>query len=86
MTPTARQIACAWNGVKTEYGVRRNKGRPPGSQWEVYADLGPDAPIDDNVLKVLQTFPTVELAEKTADRLDDDARAKAVLRLFREKS
>lgn len=74
-TPTARQIARAWHGVKTEYGVRHNKARRDGKLWEVFAADGGD-PV------VVQSFFVEGLAHKTARRFEDDARAKAILRLF----
>lgn len=78
--PTARQIAAAWNSVTVEYGSRLNKGREDGKPWEVYCYTG--GPIDESTVKVLQTFVDQATADKTARRLLDDARAKAVLRLL----
>ncbi len=78
--PTARQVARAWNGIKQEYGVRRNKAHDDGKQFEVYC-LFP-GPISDDTLKILARYEDQEAAENRADSLDDDARAKAVLALF----
>lgn len=78
--PTPRQVARAWNGVKQEYGVRRNKAHTDGRQWEVYVDWG--GPISDETVKVLARCANEQAAEDHADGLDDDARGKAVLALF----
>lgn len=79
--PKPRQIARAWNGVEQEYSVRRNKTHDDGKQFEVYC-LFP-GPISEKTLKVLARYADHESAERHADSLDDDARAKAVLSLFR---
>jgi len=78
--PTARQIARAFNSIPHEYFLRRNKARKDGKQWEVCAQKidGPVAP------KVLSAFPDADEAEYYRERVEDDARGKAVLRLFKD--
>jgi hypothetical protein len=77
--PTPRQIARAWNGIKVEYGCRRNK-MLTGKQWEVYCLKGNF--ISDDTLKVISVHGSYEAGCKTARALDNDARAKAVLGLL----
>jgi len=74
--PTPKQISRAWNGLKFEYGVRRNKGLN-GNQYEVYC-----CPLDVVDPKVISVHLTFEEAERRAVSLENDARAKAVLKLF----
>lgn len=79
--PTARQIARAFWGIPHEYGVRRNKMRDDAKQWEVYA-VKPLDPITDGNPKVLAAFAVEDAADHYRRRVEDDARGKAVLRLF----
>jgi hypothetical protein len=79
--PTPKQVACAWHGIKQEYGARRNKMRD-GDQWEVYVNLDVNWPISDDTVKVLSVHAHQDEAESRAESLENDARAKAVLALF----
>lgn len=79
--PTPRQIARAFYRIPHEYGVRRNKMRDDGKQWEVYA-VRPLYPIDDNNPKVLAAFVDDTAADKYRKSVEDDARGKAVLALL----
>lgn len=75
--PTTRQIRRAWDSVSYEYFVRRNK-EFDSKQYEVCV-----TPSDAADPKVLGRYASREAAEHAADCLDDDARAKAVLALFK---
>lgn len=79
--PTPRQIAKAWWGMDIEYVSRRNKARTDGKQWEVAA-IHP-GPISEDTVKVIASFKEREDAEYSRERFEDNARANAVLALFR---
>lgn len=79
--PTPRQIAKAFYRIPHEYGVRQNKARDDGKQWEVYA-VRPLDPIGEGNPKVLAAFASVDDADWHRKNTEDDARGKAVLKLF----
>lgn len=79
--PNVDAIVDAWHSVTDRWITRRDKGKPRGSEWEVVHDWGDDC-IDDETMKVVAEFATSEPADELAERLENDARATAVLRLF----
>lgn len=84
--PSRTNIAAiidAWHSVdKTQrWFTRRDKMHCDGRQFEVVHDWGGDC-IADETMKVVDRFPTQEEASRLRERLDDEARAEAVLKLF----
>lgn len=80
MPLTAADIAEAWHSVTDEWIVRLNKMHD-FEQWEVVHDWGVDV-IAPETRKLVARFHTQEEAEECAERLEDQARATAVLRLI----
>jgi H2-forming N5,N10-methylenetetrahydromethanopterin dehydrogenase-like enzyme len=74
----AIQVAKAWHSVTDEWIVRRNKMHDK-RQWEVVHDWGGDI-VSDDTQRVVGRFSTNGPAEKHARKLEDIARATAVLR------
>lgn len=78
--PTPKQVARAWHTILQEYSTRRNKAHDT-KQWEVYTwVIG--QPMSEESVKVLARFHTPDEALNACESLENDARAKAVLKLF----
>ncbi len=79
--PTPQQIAAAWHGVTDRWIVRQHWKYKDGRQWEVVHDWGVDV-IDDATMELIDRFGSSEEAQVLADKLEDEARGRAVLALF----
>ena len=78
--PTPEQIAEAWHGITDRWIVRRNKAWDT-RQWEVVHDWGGDV-IAAETMKLIERFSHMDDATLLADKLENEARANAVLALF----
>jgi len=76
----AQDVAAAWNGITDRWIDRQNKAYDE-RQWEVVHDWGVDI-ISDQIMKVVGRFHTMHAAKKYAERLENEARGAAVLKLF----
>ena len=74
-------IIDAWHGLADRWIARRNKMHGDGRQWEVAHDWGGDV-ISDETQRVVERFTSERDAHALADKLENEARARAVLALF----
>ena len=79
MTP--EKVAKAWHSVTDRWIVRRNKMHDT-RQWEVVHDWGGDL-VSDDTMKVVERFHIQEDADELAEKLYDEARGKAVLKMLK---
>lgn len=77
--PTPKQVARAWNKMPFEYGSRRALDK---SCYEIYCH-DTRKPISETSVKVLARTMNGDAADARAKSLDNDARAKSVIQLFR---
>lgn len=80
ITITPFDIAEAWNGVRDEWIVRRNKSNAV-MRWQIVHDWGREI-VSDETQRIVGHFKTRESADARAIFLENHARGAAVVQML----